>query len=516
MSDVTSTLAAIDIGTNSVHLVIAKARPDGGFDILGKEKEPVRLGHGGNDLDKLSPDAIERGIEVLGRYRQIADSHGARIAAVATSAVREATNRADFIERARSEAGVEIDVISGTEEARLIYLGAQQALPLFDQRSMVVDIGGGSTEFVYGEGPRIAAARSLKLGAIRLTDHFRTDRDIDSDTIRDVRDYLRAYLSPAVGAMGAMPRDLAVGCSGTILTLAAMSEAREGRFPQTLNGVKLGASTLKKLEKQLLTTPLKNRRDIPGMDERRADILPAGAMLLRTIFDLFSIKEMTVSEYALREGVVFDRLQPLPARFHHLSDPRRESVLALAASFHEDIEHVGQAADHSLRLFDGLSSEHGLDSASRDVLEAAALLHNVGLFVSHSAHHKHSYYVIRNTDRLAGFTDTEIELIAVVARYHRKAPPRLKHLEYAALTKQDRRRVSILAGMLRIGIALDRSRSGLITDLSTSIDDGEIMVALTTEPDSDHSLERFMVAERKDLLEDSLGLPISFEFGPEP
>jgi exopolyphosphatase/guanosine-5'-triphosphate,3'-diphosphate pyrophosphatase len=234
--------------------------------------------------------------------------------------------------------------------------------------------------------------------------------------------------------------------------------------------------------------------------------------LLRCIFEVFSIPEMTVSEYALREGVLFDRLRPLPARFHHLSDPRRESVLALAASFDDDIDHVSRAMDHSLRLFDGLNVQHGLDSESRDVLEAAALLHNVGLFISHSAHHKHSYYVIRNTDRLAGFTDSEIELIALVARYHRKSWPRTKHIEYAALTKSDRQRVSILAGILRIGIALDRSRSGVVTDLTSKVDDDGIAVELMTVPGLDHSLERFMVSERKDLLEHSLGLPISFTF----
>ncbi|MCH7790063.1 MAG: HD domain-containing protein, partial [Acidobacteria bacterium] len=273
------------------------------------------------------------------------------------------------------------------------------------------------------------------------------------------------------------------------------------------------ASTLEKLEEQLLMTPLEDRATIPGMDQRRADILPAGAMLLRCIFEVFSITEMTISEYALREGVVFDRLQPLPAKFHHLSDPRRESVLALAASFDEDIDHVSRARDHSLRLFDGLADQHGLDTASRDVLEAAALLHNVGLFVSHSAHHKHSYYVIRHTDRLAGFTDSEIELIALVARYHRKASPRSKHVEYSALPEHDQRRVSILAGILRIGIALDRSRAGVVTDLTTSVTGKAIEVSLTTAAGSDYSLEQFMVSERKDLLEVSLVLPISFVFG---
>jgi exopolyphosphatase/guanosine-5'-triphosphate,3'-diphosphate pyrophosphatase len=513
MSGMVSSLAAIDIGTNSVHLVIAKPRPDGGFDILAKEKESVRLGRGADDLDELTPEAIERGVEVLRRYRLLAEGHDARIAAVGTSAVREATNSNEFIQRARDEAGIDIDVISGTEEARLIYLGAQQALPLFHRRALVVDIGGGSTEFVLGEGSRIAVARSLKLGAIRLTDRFATDGSIEADQVDKARSYIRAYLSPAVSAMSEIPRDIAVGCSGTIMTLAAMSEARSDRTPQTLNGVALEASTLKKIERQLLSTPLEKRSEIPGMDERRADIIVAGAMLLRGIFEVFEISEMVVSEYALREGVVFDRLQVVPERFHHLSDPRRESVLALAASFDEDLDHVSRATDHSLRLFDGLVDIHGLDTEARDVLEAAAMLHNVGLFVSHSAHHKHSYYVIRNTDRLAGFTDTEIELIALVARYHRKALPRSKHLEYSALDRSTRDSVSILAGMLRIGIALDRSRSGVVTDLSTEADDDGVIVRLTTEPDIDWALEQFMVDERKDLLESALDRPVTFLFG---
>ncbi len=502
-------LAAIDIGTNSIHLVIARGRADGGFEVLAREKESVRLGRGAGDLDELTDDAIERGVQTLARFRQLADGHDARIAAVATSAVREARNRETFISRARDEAGVDVDVISGTEEARLIYLGALQALSFVDQRALVIDIGGGSTEFVIGEGSRIASARSLKLGAIRLTDNFFPGGVVEKGSVEEAQAYIRAYLSPAVSAMGSMPRDIAVGCSGTIATLATMALAAKSEVPLSLNLARLKAKALRKVTRTLVRTPVDERAELPGMDPKRSDIIVAGALLLRGIFEVFDIDEMVISENALREGVVFDRLQHAPKRFHHLSDPRRESVLALASAYDEDIDHITRATDLSLRLFDDLAEAHGLNDDSRDLLEAAALLHNVGLFVSHSSHHKHSYYVIRNTDRLAGFTNAEIELIALVARYHRRSPPKPKHDEFAALADRDKQRVRTLAGLLRIGIALDRTRRRVVDDLTASISSKSISLSLSIRDGADASLETYMVDERKALLEEALGRTVS-------
>ncbi|MCU0272209.1 MAG: Ppx/GppA family phosphatase [Acidimicrobiales bacterium] len=502
--------AAIDIGTNSFHLLVARLHDEGGFEIVTREKEPVRLGSGAGEMDRLAPDAVDRGIAALRRFRAVADAAGADITAVATSAVREAANRDEFLQRAWDEAGIDVDVISGVEEARLIHLGVLQALPVFDQQILLVDIGGGSTELLIGHQGRTVEAVSVKLGAIRLTDRFFPDGTIGRRAVEDCRSYVRSYLAPAVGRLGPHHHDVAVGSSGTILTLAAMIEAARGVEPgRPLNAVAFGPEDLAAVVRNLLKAKTTEaRRRIAGLDSRRADIIVGGALLLEQVMQAFGIRRMLVSEYALREGVFLDRFQQDRAdALQRLVDIRSESVQRMLDRYGEDIAHVTCATRLALRLFDELAPLHGLDDEARRLLEHAGLLHNVGLFVSHAAHHKHSYYVIRNTDQLVGFTDREIELMAQVARYHRKSDPSLRQPEHAALHPDDRRLVALLAGILRIGIALDRGHSGAVDDLRCRIDADGIHVDVRAE--GDIGLELYTADQRRGLLEQELGRPVA-------
>lgn len=508
--------AAIDLGTNSFHLLVARVQPDGSFDLLTKDKEVVRLGSGAGELRTITPDAVERGIEALHRFRRVADSYGATIDAVGTSALREATNRDEFVRRARAETGITIDVVSGSEEARLIHLGVIQTLPVFDERILVVDIGGGSTELVVGRGTDIALARSLKLGAIRLTDRFFPKGKVKVKAVTECRRYVRSFLAPAVADVRPYLPFLAVGSSGTILNLARMIAAAEGRDPDAVNsGDTFARAELADIVAELLSHRTATRRArVPGLDERRSDIIAAGAVLLEEIVDLLDIDDLMVSDAALREGVLLDRAaqrdSPIVAR--RLGDIRRRSVLRMAAAFHEDTYHIHQSTELALQLFDEIGPEHGLDEADRQLLEAAGLLHNVGLFVSHAAHHRHSHYVIRNTDQLDGFTDHEIELVALIARYHRKSHPKPGHREFQALDDADQRKVRLLAGMLRLAIALDRSRSGVVRHLEVRHLDDEIVVALRHDPDADVSLEKYAAEDRVSLLATAFDRPIRLSF----
>lgn len=506
--------AAIDIGTNSMHLVVARLADHGGFEMLTSEKEMVRLGQGGGEMKELAPDAIERSLAALARMKEVAGSFGdVEIAAVATSAVREARNRNEFLDPARDRVGVPVEVISGFEEARLIHLGVLQALPVYDRRLLVVDIGGGSTEFCVGAGERVIEARSMKLGAIRLTQRFLADvadhdhdGSVDRKAVKECRKYVRSALAPVAHELGGHQPEIIVGSSGTASTIGAMALARRGDKPRHLNGATFTAQELEDLVDELTSRTTARRLALPGLDAKRADIIVAGALLLDEIFRAFSIDEMTISDYALREGVLFDRFGGDAGR--ELSGLRARNVRRLAQQLDPDPGHAEHTARLSVELFDRTAALHGLGDDARELLHAAAMVHNVGLFISHASHHRHSYYVIRNSEQMTGYSDHEIELIAVVARYHRKSLPADKHPEFGALAKADQQLVRVLAGLLRIAIGLDRRHAASVRSVRVFIEEGTVRIEPVGEPDVDLDLEIYAARERSELLAQALGIDV--------
>ena len=502
--------AAIDIGTNSMHLIVARLADHGGFEILTSEKESVRLGQGGGEMKLLAPDAIERGLAALARMSQVATSFGeVDMVAVATSAVREASNRADFIDQAFADTGIEIEVISGFEEARLIHLGVLQALPVFEQRLLLVDIGGGSTEFLVGQGAEPIEARSMKLGAIRLTERFfsaaiESDRRPTADEVADCRHYVRAALAPVGRELGGHQPEIAIGSSGTATTIAAMAAAERGDDVRQMNGVVFTAEELAKVVDSVIGA--KDRSRVPGLDDKRSDIILGGAILLEEVFRAFELDEMTISANALREGVLFDRFADQSGQ--DLRDLRHANLMRLAQQLDPDPDHAEHTAHLAGQLFDRSQSLHDLDEAARELLVAASIVHNVGLFISHSSHHKHSYYVIRNSEQLTGFTEHEIELIAVIARYHRKSRPSEKHAAFAALSKSDQRLVAQLAGMLRLAIGLDRRHAGVVQTMRVSVTDQMMTIEPLARDGADLDLEIYAARERSHLLASALDVDI--------
>ncbi len=506
-----STLAAIDIGTNSIHLVVARTTAEGGFETIAREKEMVRLGTGPGDMKRLAPDAIDRGVAALKRFRQVADISGASIRAVATSAVREAENREDFVRRARDEADIEVEVVTGAEEARLIHLGVLQAVPVQDKQVLLIDIGGGSTEFVVGRGTEILEARSVKLGSIRLTSRFFGEEPVTAGQVKQCRTYVRAYLDQVARDTRRLGFDVALGSSGTILNIAEMVVARRGETGRTVSNVTFTRKELGKVVEALVSAPTaKQRLKILGLDPRRADIIVAGAVLLEEAFALLGIQEMTVSDYALREGLLLDTLQRTSDSLHdRLIDIRTRSVRHLSELYPDEQSHSERAMELALELFDGTVELHGLGVEHREILQAAALLANVGLVISHDRHHLHSYYVIRNAEHLRGFTEREVELIAQVARYHRKSAPKPKHEAFAALAPAEQRVVQVLAGILRIAIALDRTHGHVVDDLACRRKGRDLTVQL--DVNGDPSLELYTAEERKALFETALDVTVQFE-----
>ena len=512
-----TTLAALDIGTNSFHLVVARLL-DNGYEVVTREKETVRLGHGGGDMKEMSADAMDRGISSLRRMQRIAASHGATVRAVATSAVREAKNADVFLTRARREAKIDIEVISGLEEARLIHLGVLQAVPVFDQRALLVDIGGGSTEVLVGERGETLAARSFKLGAVRLTDRFFPGGAASAESVSECRSYTRSILATFEREVEDLGFDVSVVSSGTAETIARMIHAaRDDTALHTFNRFEFTVTELQSIVEALAKKKSsEDRRSIPGLDPTRADIILAGALVLESVADIYGIKRFVFSEAALREGVLLDTIARLQGgALHHLRDVSRRSIRALAERCDDDLTHSAHVAALALQLFDATESLHGLSTEAREYLEAGALLANVGLVISHSKHHLHSYYVIRNSE-LTGLTDAEIEIIAQIARYHRKSAPKAGHAEFARLSPDDQRLVKTLAGILRVAIGLDRSHDGRVRSLMAQVRRDRLVVEAESKRNKEISLELYTANERSDLLEEVLGQRVSIVAAPLP
>jgi len=508
-------IAAIDIGTNSVHMIVADVKPNGKFSILGRDKDVVRLGEGVSDMKRLSPAAMERGLAAISRFALIAEQHGASVRAVAPSAVREAHNRDEFGNQVRSAAGVQVEVVDGYEEARLIYLGILQALPVYHKLTLLVDIGGGSTEFLVGRAGAVHYANSLKLGSVRLTNRFFPKGTLRPRDVQDCRAWLKGELAPVQRMIKRHEIEIAAGSSGTILNIGSMAAAAAGDRPQIDEGNRV--ITRKELRKVVDTvlgvSTAERRKSVPGLDPARVDIIPAGVLILEQIFETLNLKQITTSRYALREGILLDTMQKIEGRDHaaaHLGDIRRSSVTHLAESCRCETRHAAAVARYALDIFDGTRSMHMLGNPERETLEAASILHDIGYHISHSLHHQHSYYIIRHAE-LLGFTEGEKEIIANVARYHRKSHPRLKHENFARLDANDRKTVQALAAILRIADGLDRRHRGIFQRIECETTGSETVFRLRNIRNSDFSIEIWGAERRKQLFEEIFRTSVRFD-----
>lgn len=506
MTDDKKNFAAIDMGTNSFHLVIAEVNlVTGRFRVLGKDKEIVRLGSGSSDMKYISEPAMNRGIMTLKRFQKIAESYNAEIRGVATSAVREALNKDEFLRRVRNETGIKIEIASGFEEARLIQLGVLQALPVYSKRILLVDIGGGSTEFLIGKRRDILFSNSLKLGAVRLTEGFFKQEALDKKAVEECRRFVKGSLQPITREVCEKRIDVCIGSSGTISSIANIIRGMRGEdIDAPINNVSFCKDELLEAVKLILKTPTARKRaEIKGLDPLRSDIIVAGSIILEQIFIELKLEEMTISDYALREGVILDSIEKLHLKgeVNHLHDLRYSSIIHLAENFHYEKGHSHQVSKIALQLFDQTNAVHKLGYAQREYLEAAAILHDIGFYVSHAIHHRHSYYLIKNSD-LLGFTENEKEIIANVARYHRKSHPKLKHEGFAFLSDEERILVTQLAAFLRIADGLDRSHASLVTGVQTTIQSRSLLIQVNHKKEVNLDMEIWGAERKKKLLEE--------------
>lgn len=479
-------IAAIDVGSNSIHMVIAQADADGGLTTLWRLKEMVGLGRISFPSRRLTYDAMDRAVETLRRFNDEAKRRGCeRVVAVATSAVREAENGGDFVQRTRRELGLHVRVISARDEARLIYLGVRHELGLRGGPYLMFDVGGGSVEFIVGDAEKPQMLESRKLGAARMTAKIVKSDPISGDELRALLAHYDQELAPIVQSIKGFRIAGVVGSSGTIETLAAMCGDEEGSNGDTK--VFISASSLSKLVSDLLESRSKDRARMKGLDDDRKDQILAGALLVNRLFQLLDIKRMQVCNSALREGLLMDflaRHRPELQIRRDVPDPRRRSVLDLARRCNWQQAHSEQVARLCVRLFDQTKAIHRLGRPQRDLIEYGAMLHDIGWLVGRKKHHKHSQYLILHGE-LDPFSKREVKVMANIARYHRKAFPRNWHSGVRKLKDKDRQAVRVGAALLRIADGLDRSSSAVITDLRCRIGDRKVDIIVKARGDAE-------------------------------
>ena len=507
MAEKTRRIAAIDVGTNSIHMIVAEAR-EHGYRVVDREKEMVQLGLASLDGQPLTDDAIDRGVTTVGRMAEIAAKWNVdEIFAVATSAVREAPNRREFLRRVKETTGVKVRVISGEEEADYIFRAVRSAVEIDGQTVLCIDIGGGSVELIVGTADETYFTRSEPLGALRLAQRFGLIERPSVHAVEECRRHVQDRIAKVRRRVLRLGVDLCVGTSGTIQTLATMASPAESQA--AAHGLRrLERAAVEELVPMLASMTAHERAERFGLDVPRATSVLAGAIVLATMLEIFQIDELLACPLAMREGMVESRVAALDEPDTSGVSLRQASVLALAQRTDVDLKHGRHVAKLAARIFDQTKALHALEPQMTDLLESAAVLHEAGLHVSDRAHHKHSYYLIRHAD-LRGYTDEEILIIANVARYYRKAQPEPAHENFAELIATQQQDVEKLAAILRIAEALDRGHRGSVRDVAVRVRRDQALFMVRTR--SDASVEIASATKRAKYFANLFDVEVLFE-----
>jgi exopolyphosphatase / guanosine-5'-triphosphate,3'-diphosphate pyrophosphatase len=460
-------IAFIDVGTYAIRLLLVRLNPNQSYTILQELREPVRLGLGEFQVNRLQVRAMRRAEQVCQRFAEMARRGGAeKVLAVATSATREAENQREFQARLRAQAGLDLRVISGKEEARLIYLGVSRSLHLNGRTALFIDIGGGSTEIAVGDEQDYRYLDSVKLGTLRLTQMFALDAPgrVTRANYAACCDYVRSAAVRTIARLQPYARDLVVGSSGTLRNLAGICTYAAGRSLAAGDPF-LRRAELRQAAARLCATPLGRRGLIPGLNPDRADVIIAGAAITETLMDELQIDAVHTTRRGLRDGLLVDLLlrRDAPHGSVYALSTRRRSILLLGRACGFDEQHAQRVAGLALELFDSARAAglHAFGDWERELLEYAALLHDIGVFLSFVNHQAHTYYLVRHAD-LVGFDQTEIAIIAALARYHRKGRPRPGQPELHDLDSRGLALVGQLYVLMRLAERLERSHHGVI------------------------------------------------------
>ena len=511
----------IDIGTNSVRLMLVRISANRSYHVVNLQREVVRLGEEEFADHLLRPAAVERAVLVCRSFAELARSHGAdEIVAVATSATREARNQGAFVARLQAEAGLDVHVISGREEARLIYLGVLGRVELGERTAFCLDIGGGSTEVIVGDAHRHLFLDSLPLGAVRLAgDPNLPDVSgrVSSDDYQRLQRAVRLASVHAVKAVRGFDVDVAFGTSGTVRNVVAVA-ARVLHESEPQRDETASLADVRRVVKLLRGLSLEERRGVPGLNPDRADIVVAGAAVLETLMTDLGLPAVTaLTECGLRDGMLMDYLSRSPhAALVHELTVRERSVLRLLRVCNADEAHARHVARLALELFDSSRAAgfHRLGADERELLEYCALLHDIGTFISYPDHHLHSAYLIANTDML-GFDQREIAVMAATVLFHRKAAPSTRDSLYARLEGADRKTVQTQANLLRLAERLDRSHGAVVRHAALHAA-GRQALTLHLVTNGPAQLELWGLENRRSSMEKAMGRRLTFEIETMP
>lgn len=505
-------LAAIDLGTNSFHAIIVDLYSDGSFRKVDDFKEMVQLAKGG--LGKhLTEGAFSRGMKALKNIKVLCDSHNVeKILAYATSAIRESENGGEFIQDSIDRYDIKINAIPGSVEAELIGYAVQHGIKLSKKPVLMVDIGGGSVEFILGNSTDFHFLTSKKIGVSRMTDIFKPSDPIEPEEIHKLEVHYKEQTEELAQALKQNGTSTIIGSSGTMQNIAAMIASRKGLPTDvTLNEMEFTAQDFFSFYKEFIKLDRSQRKKVKGLDAKRIDFINTGVVLVNFLLREFDINKVKISTQALREGIIIRYLKKdmigLPWT-GKMADPRRRSVFELLRKCDWHEAHSTHVANMALKIFDVLQDELELQDSDRELLEYSAYLHDIGYYISHSKHHKHALYIIRNS-KLKGFREEEIEVIANVARYHRRSTPKKRHGEYWKLAPGVRKRIKKLSGILRVADGLDRSHYQNVQELNLEVTEKELLFKIKVQ--ADPQLEIWGAKRKAHLLREVSGKKIAFE-----
>lgn len=495
-------IGALDLGSNSFHLLVADVHPDGTFESIAREKDMLRLGDEVARDGRISDPTISRIVESTRHLKKLADASGAtEVIAKATSAIRSAANGSDVVDQIEAATDINVEVINGQEEARLIFGAIRASVVIDPAPALCIDLGGGSVELMVGDANRLLWVTSLNLGVGRLTERFVHSDPPSKGERHALEAYLRGSLEAVAEEVALLSPQMVVGSSGTLSDLAAMVVAfQTGDEPRSRNQLTVTRDDFLAVHERIVRAKVSDRRRMPGLEDKRAELIVAGSTFLAVAMDVFGFKQITISEWALREGIILDAVG------HHdpddwSDDPRalrRAAVASLARRCRSDSDHTRNVLRLALELFDETQQLHQLGPTDRELLEYAVLLHDIGQHVSRQGHHRHAAYLVEHA-QLRGFSPNEVTFLAALVRHHRRGDPKPSEPLYGALSHADRERVRKLAGILRVADGLDRGRRGAVTRVSAEINDNLVILRVRAEDDAE--LELWATRRRRDLFE---------------
>ncbi len=510
------TIAALDLGSNSFHLVVARALSEKSFEVLLKEKAMIRLGDVVSKVGYIDETHTKAVIDSIRSFRTLAESLGAsELVALATSAFREAENSSEIVDLIEDETGVSVSVISGAKEAELIFKAISNSVNFHDDVVMCADLGGGSLELMIGTQNELLWSHSLNLGVGRLTANF--VQGSDGPTVKEIqriRRHIRDVLRPLVARVDSFAPAALVGSSGSFLNLARIAVFAErsnldSGILEDMNQVSVRRSSLKMTGKVILKSDSQGRLAIAGLDPKRVDIISAAVLVLDELMQIFGFKELTLSEWALREGIILSELEGYDSLEGGIDSIRHASVMGVTKRFNWNSFHAEQVARLALALFDQTKSLHGLSDRERELLFYSALLHDIGEHIAMEDHDKHSAYLIENS-RLRGFTPQEKWVLVCLGRFHRRGSPKPDFAPFGQLSEDWQKIVVKLAGILRLADALDRSHEAVVSSIRVECTKDRVVINLNA--DGDFELESFGLRRKRSLFEQTFGVRVSLGF----